>query len=108
MRSLTPTVASGYYSLYTASTAMFSIGGGINAQSFHAVYYHDPNTATMPLVVSAGPDGELGLYLPTANTFNGTTGTPNDGIDRLARVIATDDACQALGDNVTNQQRGPK
>ncbi len=83
--------------LYTTGPATFSLGGGINARSFHTDYYHDPNTATMPLVVSAGPDGDLGLYLPTVA-----------GANRLARVIATDDACQALGDNVTNQQRGPK
>ncbi len=80
----------------------------ITAYGFQPAWYHDLNTATTPLVVSAGPDGTLGLYLPTANTFNGTTGSPNDGIDRLARVIATAEACQALGDNLTNQQRGPQ
>ena len=69
----------------------------ITARQFQSDWYHDRNTATMPLVVSAGPDGVLGLHLPT-----------EAGVDRLARVIATDDACQALGDNVTNQQRGPK
>ncbi len=68
----------------------------ITARQFQSDWYHDLNTATMPLVVSAGPDGELGLYYPSVS-----------GANRLARVIATDEACQALGDNLTNQQRGP-
>ena len=92
---------SGYFVLYSASvTSTFNLqspSGVIAAQRFHTNAYHDPNTATMPLVVSAGPDGDLGLYLPTVS-----------GANRLARVIATVDDCQALGDNLTNQQRGPQ
>ena len=98
LRSLTR-VQAGYFLLSTSSPATFNVQaptGVIAAQSFYADYYHDPNTATMPLVVSAGPDGDLGLYLPTVT-----------GANRLARVIATAYDCQALGDNLTNQQRGP-
>lgn len=91
---------SGYFVLYSATVpSVFNLqapSGVIQAQRFHTDAYHDPNTATMPLVVSAGPDGTLGLYLPTVT-----------GANRLARVIATADDCQALGDNLTNQQRGP-
>ena len=94
LRKLTP-LTSPPYSLYSASAVTFNLGAG-TAQRFHPDFFHDPNTATMPLVVSAGPDGDLGLYLPTVT-----------GANRLARVIATADACQALGDNLTNQQRGP-
>ncbi len=87
----------------------FNLSGTNDAQRFYPTFYHDVATATMPLVVSAGPDGVLGLYLPTAKTFNGVvTGGPSDGIDRLARVIQTPDDCLGLGDNITNQQRGPK
>ncbi len=100
LRSLYPGRA-GYFAFYSATApSPFNLqapSGVIAAQRFHTDAYHDPNTATMPLVVSAGPDGDLGLYMPTVA-----------GPNRLARVIATDDACQALGDNVTNQQRGPK
>lgn len=79
------------------------------AMPFTPAWYHDANTASSPLIVSAGADGVLGLYLPNANTYDGSvTGTSNDGIDRLARVIHTDEACLGLSDNVTNQQRGPQ
>lgn len=73
-----------------------STGANSTAQGFRPIWYHDANTPTKPLIVSVGPDGELGLYLPTEPDEN-----------RLARVIPTDEACQALGDNITNLQRGP-
>lgn len=67
------------------------------AQGFRPTWYHDANTPTKPMVISAGADGDLGLYLPTDATEN-----------RLARVIPTVEACQTLGDNITNLQRGPQ
>ncbi|RLS37438.1 MAG: type II secretion system protein [Planctomycetota bacterium] len=67
------------------------------AMPFTATWYHDSNTASSPLIVSAGQDGILGLHLPTES-----------GADRLARVIHTDEACLSLSDNITNQQRGPQ
>lgn len=70
------------------------------AMPYTAAWYHDANTASQPLIVSAGPDGVLGLQPPSATT--------NGGADRLARVIHTQAACEALGDNLTNQQRGPQ
>lgn len=106
LRSLTPLLASPFFSLYTAVPATFNVNFNsvtVPCQSFHSDFYHDPNTASKPLIVSAGPDGVLGLHLPTENGSSGTNST-----DRLARVIATDEACQALGDNMTNQQRGPR
>lgn len=78
-------------------------GDVVVAQKFNSDWYHDLNTVTMPLIVSAGQDGILGLHLPTESGTSGTNHT-----DRLARVIHTDEACQALGDNITNQQRGPQ
>ena len=72
-------------------------GGVPNAKGFNSIWYHDANTVAAPLIVSAGPDGILGLHLPTET-----------GSDRLARVLHTHEACQALGDNITNQQRGPQ
>ncbi len=73
------------------------------AMGMNSAWFHDLNTPSMPLVVSAGSDGELGLHLPTEDGRSGTSHT-----DRLARVIGTEEACQALGDNITNQQRGPQ
>jgi prepilin-type N-terminal cleavage/methylation domain-containing protein len=67
------------------------------AQGFRPTWYHDANTPSRPMIVSAGPDDELGLYLPT-----------EPGENRLARVIFTQEACESLGDNITNLQRGPK
>ncbi len=106
LRSLTPLPASTFFSLYTAAPATFNVNLNsvtVACRSFHTDYYHDPNTASKPLIVSAGSDGVLGLHLPTENGSSGTNDT-----NRLARVIATDEACQALGDNLTNQQRGPQ
>ena len=94
----------------TASAAplmsVFSLKRGsaaaVPVKPFTADWYHDPNTASSPLIVSAGPDGILGLYLPTET-----------GPNRLARVYQPDpaqavEACLGLSDNITNQQRGPQ
>lgn len=67
------------------------------AQGFRPTWYHDANTPSRPMIVSAGPDNELGLHLPT-----------EAGENRLARVIFTQEACESLGDNITNLQRGPQ
>lgn len=95
-----PIVGTGTFSLRTQQAPSGTV---ITAQKFNSDWYHDLNTATMPLIVSAGQDGILGLHLPTENGGSGTNHT-----DRLARVIHTDEACQALSDNITNQQRGPQ
>lgn len=76
------------------------------ARPFGSQWYHDANTASMPLIVSAGTDGVLGLHLPAE--IGTILGDPGANSDRLARVIHTDEACQALADNLTNQQRGPE
>ena len=87
-------VGSGTFNLRTRPAPS---GVVITAQKFNSDWYHDLNTVTMPLIVSAGQDAILGLYLPSGN-----------GTDRLAQVIHTDEACQGLSDNITNQQRGPR
>ena len=101
LRTLTPPSASiNYVRLATAVPSTFNVNFNsvtVPCRSFHPEYYHDPNTASTPLIVSAGADGVLGLYLPDTV-----------GANRLARVLPTDEACQALGDNLTNQQRGPQ
>lgn len=69
--------------------------------------FHDPNTYSSPLIVSAGPDGALGLYLPTATPDLMTIPPAQAAVNHLARVIATQEGCEALADNLTNLQRGP-
>ena len=76
-----------------------SDGVSITAHKFNPGWYHDLNTASSPLIVSAGQDRVLGLFLPTL---------PGASSDRLARVVPSDEACQALSDNITNLQRGPQ
>ncbi|MFO1008391.1 MAG: type II secretion system protein [Planctomycetaceae bacterium] len=92
-------VGAGTFPLLTDAPSSIAI----SARKFSPDWYHDLNTVTMPLIVSAGQDGILGLHLPTENGTSGTSHT-----DRLARVIHTDEACQGLSDNITNQQRGPR
>ena len=101
-----PINQSGTFTLVTDAPASATI----TAHKFNPTNYHDINTVTMPLIVSAGQDGTLGLYLPTATTENGgaPVGPAFLATDHLARVIRTDEACQALSDNITNQQRGPQ
>lgn len=91
-----------YTSVSSALASNFSLqppspAGAYTAMGMNSVWFHDANTPSMPLIVSPGADDVLGLHLPT-----------EDGADRLARVISTEDACKALGDNLTNQQRGPQ
>jgi prepilin-type N-terminal cleavage/methylation domain-containing protein len=81
-------------------------GAAYPAVPFTPAGFHDANTYSSPLLVSPGPDGDLGLYLPTdnPNLLGAPAGTD---ANHLARVIATEAGCQALGDNLTNLQRGP-
>lgn len=89
--TLAPAPLMSSFNLKRGSAASFA------AKPFTADWYHDANTASSPLIVSAGPDGVLGLHLPTES-----------GSDRLARVVQSDEACLGLSDNITNQQRGPQ
>ncbi len=75
------------------SGALFTTG-----QPFNEVNYHTLDTYHIPLILSAGPDEELGLNEPTAT-----------GAARLALPLATGptdtDALDPLYDNITNRQR---
>ena len=69
-----------------------------------AVFFHDMNTWHTPLVVSAGPDGRLGLDEPEASYPVGTVprfglaGVPLDTSDPAVRATALEE----LYDNLTN------
>lgn len=80
-----------YHAQFWASGGSLSNRGTpFGIQSFSQANYHDPNIYHSPLIVSAGPDGELGLGEPTA-------GAPA----RLGQVTNLD----AIFDNITNRQR---
>ncbi len=61
--------------------------------------YHTPDTYYSFLIVSAGPDGELGLFEPYDESNYGILGQPLSG-DPL-----TDPLNSTLNDNLTNLQR---
>ena len=88
-----PTGALGVGGYFTSTFAL----GSLNAQPFNEGFYHAFDTYNLPLIVSAGGDGRLGLNEPTSA-----------GADRLARPIAADatdaEDLDLLYDNVTNQQ----
>jgi hypothetical protein len=65
------------------------------------ILFHTPDTYHIPLIVSGGPDKEIGLY------------EPNDiaNFGNLAAVPAatiTDPFNSALNDNLTNRQKQQK
>ncbi len=67
--------------------------------------YHTPNTYSLPLIVSAGPDGVLGLYEPSDRTNYGHLAQPNDDgkpEDGNGNILLGD---SALNDNITNRQQ---
>ena len=63
----------------------------INAVAFNEANYHTTNTYWVPLLVSSGPDQELGLNLPVASSP-----------DHLA---APESDPSPVFDNITNQQQ---
>lgn len=70
-------------------------GTTITAVRFNESNYHTANTYWVPLLVSSGPDQELGLNLPVASSPD-HLGTPiDDG----------DPDTDPLFDNITNQQQ---
>ncbi len=67
------------------------------ADEFNEDNYHTIDTYHVPLIVSAGPDGQPGLYEPYESADPNKRGT-------LAMPISTTDL-DALTDNITNRNR---
>jgi hypothetical protein len=102
----------------------FNLAGlGNPAQPFNESYYHTLDTALVPLIVSAGPDEDLGLFEPDGRDPRDST-VPASFPLRLARPLAEDinasgsldpgedlngdgimHAPDDLFDNITNRQR---
>jgi prepilin-type N-terminal cleavage/methylation domain-containing protein len=67
----------------------------LKEENFMEMWFHAVNTYHTPLIVSAGPDGALGLYEP-----NDTSGT--NSRNRLGVISSVAE----IYDNLTNLQRG--
>lgn len=85
-------------------------GSPLLATEFNEANYHTPETYHTPLVVSAGPDGDLGLLEPvvtdpSTNTFGNLASIPDMNNDTL--FDATDHLLvrDQLVDNITNRNR---
>ena len=69
--------------------------------------YHTPSTYHIPLVLSLGPDGELGMYEPYEGTFDAKLRRYNDTtFGRLAQPIIDSNSSnlvdERLYDNISN------
>ncbi len=68
------------------------------ADEFNETWYHTPDTYHTPLIVSAGPDGDLGLYH--------AADTPNLGnLAQYDLTLGLDALIERIGDNITNRNR---
>ena len=70
-------------------------------------YFHDPSTWHAPLLVSAGPDGQLGIFEPDikegATTPAGVPpALPNLPVQRAGLAFPITGQQEALFDNLTN------
>jgi len=73
----------------TLLSSPFQLGPGRTAIALGPENYKDPGQFWAFMIISAGPDGELGLNSPNAT-----------GFDRLGTVTSLDE----LSDNITNRQ----
>lgn len=99
---------------------VFNNGTPYPGMKFDEAFYHIPDTFSIPLIVSAGPDGRLGMFEPTG--FDPRNGTTTSTL-RLARPFAEDinsngvldsgedlngdgviESPDALYDDITNRQ----
>ena len=81
--------------------------GDVRLQSEIAPYaqvagFHFPGTFHCPLLVSAGPNGVLGLQLPTYWTGTGTSPTHYGYLGQYDSSLSAADLVDALSDNITS------
>jgi len=78
-----------------------------SASSDFESLYHTPNTYHLPLIVSAGPDGELGLGEPNEKDVTGSDANIVD-FGYLAQPdpnLSNDELSSRLSDNITNRNQ---
>jgi len=77
-------------------SSAFSLSGRPRqCQAFSAAWFHDRDCYSVPLIVSAGPDGSYGMELPNS------TATAQSHLGLVSN--STD-----LADNISNRQKGPQ
>ncbi len=90
-------------SQFSSSDSNFKYGPGggdtLNRVAMNTINYHIPGTYYVPLLVSAGPDGVLGLGEPISTDTS--TGPPQTA-ERLAKVLSGTGAAD-IRDNITNR-----
>ena len=83
-------------SLPTRFSASFNLAGHPrSARALGPDWYHDRDSYSVTLIVSAGPDNLLGMSLPGAST----TTTAHLGLVTTSAELA---------DNLSNRQKGPR
>lgn len=78
------------------------------AAEFNESKYHTPDTFHSPLIVSAGKDGQLGLYEPNDSVNFGNLAQYNDNLNGNATPREASDLAlmqDVIADNVTNRNK---
>jgi prepilin-type N-terminal cleavage/methylation domain-containing protein len=87
-----------------------SDGKPLFRDEFNEKKYHTPDTYHTPLIVSAGPDEDLGLLEPTvsnyaANQMGNLASVPDSDSDQIIGQSDLDAVRDSLTDNITNRNR---
>lgn len=96
--------------LFFTGSSTFNIVGIGACQPFNEGFYHALDTYSLPLIVAAGPDGDMGLFLPDGSDPRTPTvaATATEFPRRLAMPLAATAAetslLDQLTDNITNRQ----
>ncbi len=87
----------------------YGSGSQMSAQEFER-RYHTPDTWSLPLILSAGPDGELGIFEASADTSDVNLPSINgSGADSIKWRLAQPDYnnLEAMLDNISNRNLQP-
>ena len=83
-------------------------GTPLFSNEFNETKYHTPDTFHSPLIVSAGKDGQLGLYEPNDSANFGNLAQYNDNLNGTATAREAADLAlmqDVIADNVTNRNK---
>ena len=83
-------------------------GTPLFSNEFNETKYHTPDTFHSPLIVSAGKDGQLGLYEPNDSANFGNLAQYNDNLNGNATAREAADLAlmqDVIADNVTNRNK---
>ena len=83
-------------------------GTPLFSNEFNETKYHTPDTFHSPLIVSAGKDGQLGLYEPNDSANFGNLAQYNDDLNGNGTAREAADLAlmqDVIADNVTNRNK---